>query len=371
MGTRLGGFLAKRRPRRAPRGLRPRQHHRDHRPRRLRGLRRRGLHLHLARGGRRDRRGRGRPRGPRRDPAGRRDPPCRVAQPRRGRSTARRPPAWLDLPALVAVLEDCARADDAQLEAGLAIHAAEAPGPRDPAYAVLHVGEPVRDPSGAPVVEAIEPGRGPVRTPGHRARPRPRRRGASPPTVAFGDRQAQVLFAFPEAILVAVPDGLPLGPTEVRVTRGGLVSAPAHVRGDRGRDPRDRGGAPDPRRRGHPGRAPRPRPRHAARRRGGRPSTGRPPSAPWACPTPSRCASPTAPVRGPARRDRERARERAVPRRGRARCRRPRCARSCPRPRASAPSCASRGPTSSRWPSAPTSRSAASRPRSSRSARAP
>lgn len=134
------------------------------------------------------------------------------------------PPAWLDLPALIAVLEDCVSQDDAQLEAGLAIHAAEAPGPRDPAYAVLHVGDPVRDPSGPPVLEAIEPGRGPVRTlaivRGHDLGAR----GAAP-TVAFGDRQAQVLFAFPEAILIAVPDGLPLGPAEVRVTRGGLVSA--------------------------------------------------------------------------------------------------------------------------------------------------
>ena len=135
------------------------------------------------------------------------------------------PAAWLDLPAFLAVLEDCVAQDDAQLEAGLAIHAANAPGPRDPAYAVLHVGEPVRDTAAAPVVEAVEPGRGPVRSlalvRGHDLAAR-----GSPGTVAFGDRQAQVLFAFPEAILVAVPDGLPLGATEVRVTRSGLESAP-------------------------------------------------------------------------------------------------------------------------------------------------
>ncbi len=115
--------------------------------------------------------------------------------------------------------------DDTQLEAGLAIHAAPAPGPRAPAYAVLHLGDPVRDAAAAPVVEGVEPSRGPVRSlalvRGHELAAR----GAAP-TVAFGDRQAQVLFAFPEAILVAVPDGLPLGPTEVRVTRSGLESAP-------------------------------------------------------------------------------------------------------------------------------------------------
>lgn len=135
------------------------------------------------------------------------------------------PAEWLELPALVAVLEDCVAQDDAQLEAGLAIHTADAPGPRDPAYAVLHVGEPVLDPAGPPVVDAIDPTRGSERTlallRGHDLGAR-----SSALTVAFGDRQAQVLFAFPEAVLVAVPDGLSLGPVEVRATRGGLDSAP-------------------------------------------------------------------------------------------------------------------------------------------------
>ena len=78
------------------------------------------------------------------------------------------------------------------------------------------------DPAGFPALEAVEP-------PGDRGRPRgaarrgPRARGA-PPVVRFSGATAQVLFAFPDAVWVVVPAGLPVGLVDVTVSRSGLES---------------------------------------------------------------------------------------------------------------------------------------------------
>jgi hypothetical protein len=50
-------------------------------------------------------------------------------------------------------------------------------------------------------------------------------RGA-PPVVRFSGATAQVVFAFPDAVLVVVPAGLPVGLVDVTVSRSGLESLP-------------------------------------------------------------------------------------------------------------------------------------------------
>lgn len=133
------------------------------------------------------------------------------------------PAAWKDAPAVAAVADDCATRGDADLADGLGAHVAPGRTPRGAPYALVHLGDGARDVAGPPALEALEPSSGPVRALllvlGHGlAQP------DEAPAVSIGGAAATVLYAFRDAVLVVVPEGLSPGAADVRVTRGGLES---------------------------------------------------------------------------------------------------------------------------------------------------
>jgi len=131
--------------------------------------------------------------------------------------------AWRDASAVAAVADDCASRGDADLADGLGAHVAPGRSSRGTTYAVVHLGDGARDVAGPPALDALEPSSGPTRSLllvlG--------RDLAAPdqtPAVSIGGAPATLLFAFADALLVVVPDGLALGAADVRVTRGGIDS---------------------------------------------------------------------------------------------------------------------------------------------------
>ena len=131
------------------------------------------------------------------------------------------PAGWAASPTIRALLDDCAGHDDAELMADLGVHRA----PGDVPYAVLHLGDGAGDPVGFPALSTVEPPAGSagdlvaLRGEGLAAR-------GAPPSVRFSGATAQVLFAFPDAVWVVVPAGLPVGIADVTVSRSGLESLP-------------------------------------------------------------------------------------------------------------------------------------------------
>jgi hypothetical protein len=141
-----------------------------------------------------------------------------------GGAYAEPPAGWTSSPALRALLDDCSAQDDAELLTDFGVHGAECPGAAgDLAYAVLHVGDGAGEPAGFPALESSEPPAGSagdlvaLRGEGLAAR-------GAPPVVRFSGATAQVLFAFPDAVWVVVPAGLPVGLVDVTVSRSGLES---------------------------------------------------------------------------------------------------------------------------------------------------
>ncbi len=184
----------------------------------------------------------------------------------------------------------------------------------DPAYAVLHVGEPVRDTAAAPVVEPVRAGPRFRAQPRPRARPRPRgpglpghgrvRRptGAGPLRVPGGDPRRGPRRAPPRR------DRGPRDPQRPRERAG-------HVRGGRGRGAGHRGDPAEPRGGRRPRGAARPRPRHPARRGRGRLRGASPVRAMGLSHAVAVRDARGRPQR-PGHRDGQRPHERAVPRRG-------------------------------------------------------
>ena len=136
-------------------------------------------------------------------------------------------PAWSGAAGLAALRDACDRQDDASLLDGLGVHRV-GPGPRPVPFAVLHVGDGVdgvRDPGAFPALEGVEPTSGAPGALVALTGSGLAARGATP-SVTFGGVSAQVLFAFPDYVLVAIPAGAPLGIVDVVLTRSGLASVP-------------------------------------------------------------------------------------------------------------------------------------------------
>ena len=135
------------------------------------------------------------------------------------------PSTWRDGPVVGALVDDTERRDDATLAQGYAVHPLERVGHAPIPYSVLHLGDGAGAALGAPVLDAIEPTSGSthqlVRLEGSALAS-----AGVATTVTFGSASATVLFAFPDLVLAVVPEGLPLGTTDVRVARGDVVSAP-------------------------------------------------------------------------------------------------------------------------------------------------
>jgi len=135
------------------------------------------------------------------------------------------PSAWRDGPVVGALVDDTERRDDATLAQGYAVHPLERAGHASIPYSVLHLGDGAGVALGAPVLDAIEPASGSthqlVRLEGSALAS-----AGVATTVTFGSASATVLYAFPELVLAVVPEGLPLGPIDVRVARGDVVCAP-------------------------------------------------------------------------------------------------------------------------------------------------
>jgi hypothetical protein len=140
------------------------------------------------------------------------------------------PAAWTASTALPAIANDGDACDDAQLTDGFAVRRVPRAGRAAVAYAVLHLGDGTAvttvDPAEPPVLDLIEPASGSVRALVAIEGSALAARGVAT-SVTFGTTTATVLFAFPDYVLAVVPDGLPEGPTEVRLTRGDLTSGPA------------------------------------------------------------------------------------------------------------------------------------------------
>src|SRR5262245_2396443 len=147
-----------------------------------------------------------------------------------GGEFAQAPPAWTAGSALPAIVADGDACDDSQLTEGFGVRSALRAGRQFIAYAVLHLGDgtdaaPVVA-STPPTIDGLEPSSGPTHALVAIEGSALAARGAVT-SVAFGTVSASVLFAFPDFVLVVVPDGLAEGPIDVRVTRGDLSSAPA------------------------------------------------------------------------------------------------------------------------------------------------
>jgi len=133
--------------------------------------------------------------------------------------------ALKDTAAVAAIHDDCAARTDADLAGELGCHVAPTRAARGAAYGVVHVGDAPVVVSGPPVIDAVDPSSAAARSivviEGHAL--------AAPneaPTVSIGGLSATVLFAFADAVVAVVPDAAVVGAAEVRVTRGGLESAP-------------------------------------------------------------------------------------------------------------------------------------------------
>ncbi len=133
------------------------------------------------------------------------------------------PAAWRDAATMAAVRDDCASRGDADLTDGIGAHVASGRAPKGAAYAVVHVGDGAHAVAGPPVVDALEPSSGPTRSL-VLVEGRDLAAPAEAPAVTIGGVGATVLYAFADALLVVVPEGLAPGAAEVRVTRAGVES---------------------------------------------------------------------------------------------------------------------------------------------------
>jgi hypothetical protein len=140
------------------------------------------------------------------------------------------PANWIASTALPAIANDGDQCDDAQLTDGFAVRRVHRAGRAAVAYAVLHLGDGTSasavDPAEPPVLDALEPATGATRSLVAMEGSALAARGVTT-SVTFGTATATVLFAFPDYVLAVVPDGLPEGPTDVRLHRGDMTSAPA------------------------------------------------------------------------------------------------------------------------------------------------
>jgi hypothetical protein len=136
------------------------------------------------------------------------------------------PAAWAGADALAALLDDVDAFDDRGLLDGFGVHRLGRVGRGPLAYAVLHVGDAVDDPAVLPTIDALRPTSGAahdlvvVEGDGLAAR------GVAT-TATVGGLAATVVLALADAVVLAVPEGLPVGPAEIRVTRGAATSGPA------------------------------------------------------------------------------------------------------------------------------------------------
>ncbi|MFO0932577.1 MAG: IPT/TIG domain-containing protein [Planctomycetota bacterium] len=136
------------------------------------------------------------------------------------------PAAWAGADALAALLDDVDAFDDRGLLEGFGVHRLPRVGRSPLAYAVLHVGDAVDDPAVLPTIDALRPASGAahdlvvVEGDGLAAR------GVAT-TATVGGTAATVVLALADAVVLVVPEGLPVGPAELRVTRGTATSGPA------------------------------------------------------------------------------------------------------------------------------------------------
>lgn len=136
------------------------------------------------------------------------------------------PAAWAGADALAALLDDVDAFDDRALLEGLGVHRLARVGRGPLAYAVLHVGDAVDDPAVLPTVDALRPASGAahdlvvVEGDGLAAR------GVAT-TATVGGVAAPVVLALADAVVLIVPEGLPVGPADLVITRGTAASAPA------------------------------------------------------------------------------------------------------------------------------------------------
>ena len=145
--------------------------------------------------------------------------------------------ALRDAAGTLAIHEDAASRSDADLAEGIACHVAATRGARRSAYAVVRLGDGAPGTvAGAPAIDSLEPSSGPVRSllviEG-----RGLASSSEAPSVSMGGVAATVLFSFEDALIAVVPEGLAAGPAAVRVTRGGIESAPATFTVTEGRTP--------------------------------------------------------------------------------------------------------------------------------------
>lgn len=135
------------------------------------------------------------------------------------------PAAWAGADALASLLDDVDAFDDRGLLEGFGVHRLPRIGRGPLAYAVLHVGDAVDDPAVLPTIDALRPASGAARDlvvvegDGLAAR------GVAT-TATVGGVAATVVLALADAVVLVVPEGLPVGPAEVRVTRGTATSGP-------------------------------------------------------------------------------------------------------------------------------------------------
>jgi hypothetical protein len=131
--------------------------------------------------------------------------------------------SWGASPAVRAMRADAEVRDDASLESDLGVHRADCPERSDLPYARLHLGDGAGAPLEPPTLEAIRPESGDARSLVFLEGRALAAQGEAT-TVAFGGVPAQVPFAFPDVVLAVVPDGLPLGPVTVTLSRGGTAA---------------------------------------------------------------------------------------------------------------------------------------------------
>lgn len=129
-------------------------------------------------------------------------------------------------PTLCSLRDAVDSTDDTTLASEFGVHRVGATTRAGAPYAVLHLGDGATETNDDPTVASLEPSSGPTRSlvlvhgaalsaPGE------------PPTVTMGGVASRVLFAFGNTLVVVVPEGLPRGPAEVRVTRGNGEAAVA------------------------------------------------------------------------------------------------------------------------------------------------
>jgi hypothetical protein len=133
--------------------------------------------------------------------------------------------AWASAPVVGAVKGSCDVLDDAELAGDLGVHTVAGGKTGTTPYVLMHLGAGAAAATGPPTVDAIEPASGPGNglawlSGSDLAAP------DEPPAVTFSTASADVLLAFADYVLVVVPEGLPLGPVDVVLTRGGATSTP-------------------------------------------------------------------------------------------------------------------------------------------------